>query len=402
MSKKRSYLLIYLGLIFFVLSGCNLLGTPQVDESQVATQSALIIQQAAQATATAYAMETEMANIATKAALLGSTFTPTFTAVPPSSTPLPTSTLPPTQTPLPSFTPFPTFTPVPTATPVPCNRAGFVADVTIPDGTIIPPGATFTKVWRLKNNGTCTWNTNYSAVFSGGDRMGGASPTPLNATVAPGETIDISITFTAPTTEGKYRSSWKLRAPDGTVFGLGSRDSAFYVDIEVKSGTSAYPFDFVLMVCSAEWSSGAGTLPCPGTDGDAKGFVLVQQKPQLESGVVDDEPALITQPQAITDGTLRGKFPGYKVQTGDKFKAIIGCSYNYKSCDMRFQLDYQIGTDPIQTLAYWNEVYDETFRSVEVDLSPLNGKTVRFILTVLANGEMKQDRGIWLAPRIVR
>ncbi len=232
--------------------------------------------------------------------------------------------------------------------------------------------------------------------------MGGASPTPLTTNVAPGETIDISITFTAPTTEGKYRSNWKLRAPDGTEFGLGSRNSAFYVDIEVKSGTSAYPFDFVLMVCSAEWSSGAGTLPCPGTDGDAKGFVLVQQKPQLESGVTDDEPALITQPQAITDGTLRGKFPGYKVQTGDKFKAIIGCSYNFKSCDMRFQLDYQIGTDPIQTLAYWNEVYDETFHSVEVDLSPLNGKTVRFILTVLANGEMKQDRGIWLAPRIVR
>ncbi|MEJ5314000.1 MAG: NBR1-Ig-like domain-containing protein [Anaerolinea sp.] len=399
--KHKTHKLLPL-IFIFLLSGCNLLATPQVDENQIATQSALIIQQAAQATATAYAMETEMANIATKAALLGATFTPTFTAVPPSSTPLPTSTLPPTQTPLPSFTPFPTFTPIPTATPVPCNRAGFVADVTIPDGTIIPPGATFTKVWRLKNNGTCTWNTNYSVVFSGGDRMGGASPTPLTANVAPGETIDISITFTAPTTEGKYRSNWKLRAADGTEFGLGSRNSAFYVDIEVKSGTSAYPFDFVLMVCSAEWSSGAGTLPCPGTDGDAKGFVLVQQKPQLESGVVDDEPALITQPQAITDGTLRGKFPGYKVQTGDKFKAIIGCSYNYKSCDMRFQLDYQIGSDPIQTLAYWNEVYDETFHSVEVDLSPLNGKTVRFILTVLANGEMKQDRGIWLAPRIVR
>ncbi len=389
-------------IFILLLSGCNLLATPQVDESQIATQSALIIQQAAQATATVYAMETEMANIATKAALLGATFTPTFTAVPPSSTPLPTSTLPPTQTPLPSFTPLPTFTPIPTATPIPCNRAGFVADVTIPDGTIIPPGATFTKVWRLKNNGTCTWNINYSVVFSGGDRMGGASPTPLTTNVAPGETVDISITFTAPTTEGKYRSNWKLRAPDGTEFGLGSRNSAFYVDIEVKSGTSAYPFDFVLMVCSAEWSSGAGTLPCPGTDGDAKGFVLVQQKPQLESGVTDDEPALITQPQAITDGTLRGKFPGYKVQTGDKFKAIIGCSYNFKSCDMRFQLDYQIGSDPIQTLAYWNEVYDETFHSVEVDLSPLNGKTVRFILTVLANGEMKQDRGIWLAPRIVR
>jgi hypothetical protein len=73
----------------------------------------------------------------------------------------PTSTPPPTLTPIiPSLTPVvPTSTPPPTLTPVPCDRAAFVADVTVPDGTNFAPGTTFVKTWRLKNNGSCTWTT---------------------------------------------------------------------------------------------------------------------------------------------------------------------------------------------------------------------------------------------------
>ena len=52
-----------------------------------------------------------------------------------------------------------------TATPVPdvsgpggCTlNASYVADVTVPDNTKYAPGKTFTKVWRLRNSGTCTW-----------------------------------------------------------------------------------------------------------------------------------------------------------------------------------------------------------------------------------------------------
>jgi len=41
--------------------------------------------------------------------------------------------------------------------PAGCDRAQFISDVTVPDGTTFAPGATFTKTWRLKNSGTCTW-----------------------------------------------------------------------------------------------------------------------------------------------------------------------------------------------------------------------------------------------------
>jgi len=231
--------------------------------------------------------------------------------------------------------------------------------------------------------------------------MGGASPQPLSANVKPGETIDVSVTFTAPTSEGKYRSSWKLRNASGVEFGLGSKNSAFYAEVVVKASPSGYAYDFVNSFCAAEWTSGAGTLTCPGSDGDSKGFVLRVDNAILETGTQDDEPALVTQPQAITDGIIRGKYPAYKVQDGDKFLAIVMCSYKATNCDVKFQLDYQIGNESIVTLASWNEKYDDKFQSVSVDLSSLAGKDVKFILTVMANGAMNQDRAQWLAPRIV-
>ena len=53
-------------------------------------------------------------------------------------------------------------TPVPPTVVVqkPCDWAQFVSDVSVSDGTLMLPGTTFTKTWRLRNIGTCTWGTN--------------------------------------------------------------------------------------------------------------------------------------------------------------------------------------------------------------------------------------------------
>src|SRR6187455_1853414 len=71
-----------------------------------------------------------------------------------------------------------------------CDWAQFVSDVTVPDGTIFQPGATFTKTWRLKNIGTCTWTTAYSMVFDSGEKMGSTVSVNFQASVPPGGTID--------------------------------------------------------------------------------------------------------------------------------------------------------------------------------------------------------------------
>ena len=74
--------------------------------------------------------------------------------------------LPATETPTPTATSVPTSTP----TPEPCDLAAFVADITIQDGATLSPGNEFTKTWRLKNTGVCTWTTDYALVFIDGDQ----------------------------------------------------------------------------------------------------------------------------------------------------------------------------------------------------------------------------------------
>jgi len=140
-----------------------------------------------------------------------------------------------------------TNTPVPTRTPFSsggstgnaCDLAGFVADVTVPDGTSFTPGASFTKTWRLINNGTCTWNTSYTVVFVDGEQMTTANSVALSSAVGPGESVDISIDMTAPSSAGNYLGNWYLKNSTGQIFGL---PGPFYVEINVSgTGPSATP-----------------------------------------------------------------------------------------------------------------------------------------------------------------
>lgn len=112
-----------------------------------------------------------------------------------------------------------------------CDVAQFIDDVTIPDGTTFKPNETFTKTWRLKNVGTCSWTPSYAVVFSNGDSMNGPATQALAGNVNPGQTVDISVNLTAPAADGNYRGNWKLRNAAGVLF------SQFYVDIKVKTPT---------------------------------------------------------------------------------------------------------------------------------------------------------------------
>jgi len=149
-----------------------------------------------------------------------------------------------TLTPLTSPTPLSTRVP-PTAPPpgssniVPCYRAEYVADVTIPDGTIVSPGASFMKRWSVKNTGSCTWNSSYKFVFMDGDVLGGAYVYNFPAVAAPNQTVEIPIQLYAPTENGAFTGYWKIQAPDKTVFGVGQYDQSLSVSIVVGSGTPA-------------------------------------------------------------------------------------------------------------------------------------------------------------------
>ncbi len=335
---------------------------------------------------------------------------------------------PPTATP--SKTPGPVTVTVPPST---CDKVQYVSDVSIPDGTTLQPGAQFTKTWRLKNVGTCAWSTSYQLAFFSGDQMGAPSTANFPKNVAVGETVDISINMTAPSTAGAYRGYWMFKNANGAFFGIGAQgNKPWWVDIKVagptvtpggptktptatvspggptftptatQSSSAGTALDFA-NACAGTWYSGAGQLPCPGTDGDAKGFVLKVASPKLENGSTDGRPGIITFPQNIQNGYIQGFYPPFKVQKGDRFQSLIGCEGGANNCYVAFRLDYQTGTDPIKT--FWGpflERYEGKNYSVDVDLSALAGKDVKFILTVLAAGAATGDRAQWVAPRVYR
>jgi peptidoglycan hydrolase-like protein with peptidoglycan-binding domain len=117
----------------------------------------------------------------------------------------------------------PSDTPGPTNTPGPqgcADSAEFVTDVTVPDNTAFAPGAAFTKTWRLRNAGTCTWVGSYALVFIGGEIMGGPASTPVTGNVSPGSQYDVSVNLVAPANPGTYKGSWQMRNTGGALFGV--------------------------------------------------------------------------------------------------------------------------------------------------------------------------------------
>jgi hypothetical protein len=128
----------------------------------------------------------------------------------------------------------------PTGTAPGADRAEFVADVNVPDDTVFAPEQTFTKTWRIANTGETTWTTGYALIFIDGDLMGAEASVPIPEEVAPGKNVEISVDMIAPETAGTYISYWKLKSPDGKIFGFGSTGSeAIWVKITVQAGAVA-------------------------------------------------------------------------------------------------------------------------------------------------------------------
>jgi len=294
-----------------------------------------------------------------------------------------------------------TFTAVPPIQVTRCDEAAFIDDITYSDGSVVARGGTFTKIWRIKNIGTCTWNTSYDLVFVSGERFDASNAVALPGTVSPGQTVDISVDLTAPTRAGNYIGYWKLRNASGVLFGMGTGDANIYVAVKVAGYTIA-AYDFLASFCDANWTNGSrDDLPCPGTQGDNSGFVVALNSPKMENGNSIGN-GLLTYPEKGNNGMIIGKYPGFRIEAGDRFQTYIGCLKNANDCDMIYRLQYQIGNGEIKTLGQWREVYEGQYYSINMDLSFLSGQKVKFIFSVLANGSSHEDFALWITPRITR
>ncbi len=322
MLKVARSLFILIGIIL-ILAACNLPSnaTPTEDPNAVFTAAALTVQ--AQLTQSA---PFKTPTLPVPAATNTSVSFPT----------LPASTLPPAASPTPA-----------------CDQAAFVKDVNIPDGSQITPGGAFTKTWRLKNAGVCTWS-GYTLVLARGDAMGSTSPQTIG-TVLPGQEVDLSVNFTAPTAAGSYRSYWQIRNSSGGP-------------IPVLGGTQGNSYNQKL------------------EDGSSPSKVLE------------------VYPQMVNDGSMTGLYPAYTVVPGEHFKAKIGfLALPDGTCgagNVKFQLNYKEVSGTFNSLGEWADTCDGILKEIDLNLSGVAGKSVQFVLAVLANGPATQDSAVWVNPRV--
>lgn len=312
--------------------------------------------------------------------------------------------------------------------------------MTIRDYTILHLSEPFTKTWRIRNAGTCTWTTGYKIAYVGGDKLGSAGSAPMPYNVAPGQTVDVSVDMAAPDAAGHYEGVWQLQTPDGTTFGVGplgtdriwvrirviapafatatarptpsSLPTAAFTSsptpgetatatVQATPATMELRYDFATNACSAQWQSNTGVLPCPGKDGDPNGFVLSLNHAQLEDGTSTSLPSVLTFPRDAVDGYVLGVYPEYDVQAGDHIQASVGCEKDATACSVLFRVSYLDQAGNPHDLWTLGEFYDGRYFNLDLDLSQLAGQKVKFVLYVSALGSATGDRALWVAPRIV-
>ena len=98
------------------------------------------------------------------------------------------------------------------------NGMLFIGDVSIPDRTVLKPNMSAVKTWNIKNTGTCTWDSTYSFNYVKGSVFGPTS-VPITRLVGPGETYEVSVTFTTPASNGEYTAWWQMQNTAHQNFG---------------------------------------------------------------------------------------------------------------------------------------------------------------------------------------
>lgn len=391
--------------------------------------------------------------------------TPTYTPLPPTLTPTPTDTPRPTSSPtltpssMPTITPLPSKTPIPTNTPVTptalptatryviggwssgggggggggggsggggggggsssqCYAAELVRDVTIPNGQILRPGTTFTKIWRVKNAGTCTWwASTYMTPLASSDWQ--VSSSVSGKKIFPGDTFDFAVTLTLPNANGEYIGAFGLQVDSKTTLGEG-KSGGFKVRV-IASNADGVLWDFTnpKTVCEAAWrttTKKTNNLGCPGKITSDTGFVVVLPRnvggtlypAKMEDGSVFSH-VLWTNPPEDAGNDIYATYPGMLIQPGDRLRATVGCITDHPKCDVAFELYYQfIGGNkvPMVSVAH-KEVYDGVIHTLfddSISSGGFNfaGQYVAFTIRVTALNNSSANAAGWVNFELYR
>lgn len=310
----------------------------------------------------------------------------------------------------------PSPTPAPTIElPPNCeNKARFVRDVTIPDGTRLAPAEKFEKVWLLQNAGDCPWGPGYTARFISGDYTGIETEAPILKVTPPEAEGEISVSMIAPATAGRYRGDWQMFDLSGTPFG-----PKMFLEIEVtppdpeKLDTANLTtlYDFIEKAPEASWSAGetaytlqeteiSETLKLPAPQG-----LVARGAARLRGNVESAGQVLLTYPDQ-EQGFIEGKYAvDTPLQPADALAVTMGfIKLSILSDDgVTFEVLFTPNDGSEQTILSRTVQYKD---SPVTQIQPLAGiepgQTGTFTLRVVGRDSLSQDWAVWIDLRLIR
>lgn len=112
------------------------------------------------------------------------------------------------------------------------DAMAFVADVTVPDHSVVVPGERFTKIWAIQNVGEVPWPVRHFVRLDQGlvvarrEQNGALTPlldsylnslgnSQLIPPVLPGQVHELAVDFVAPQENCSVASVWRLQSTDG-------------------------------------------------------------------------------------------------------------------------------------------------------------------------------------------
>jgi len=179
----------------------------------------------------------------------------------------------------------------------------------------------------------------------------------------------------------------------------------FGIHSRAASAAESTFYDFIAQAPSASWSSGAGTLPFPGSDSDSRGFALYRDNWQLEDNTIRAR-VLQTHPQWVTNGWILGRYPELTPPSNAELKVTVGFFKGATASDgvtfeVRFEEFLGLQVAPkIHSILSHKATYDGKLDSTTADLSSVQGKTGNFVLYVNAGQSSGQDWAAWAEAKI--
>ncbi len=167
----------------------------------------------------------------------------------------------------------------------PCYRAEHLIEFKVHSPLKIRPNALFDATFSLQNTGSCAWTSDFLLVYASGNRMGSPdSQHFLSETVLPGSIVNISVQLRSPNISGNYHIGFKIRSPNGILFGDGDSVFPFTFGIEVRSGFESDTDPPTITKSGVRKYLPAGqvshiTVACPeGTVITAGGFIIFNSR----------------------------------------------------------------------------------------------------------------------------